>query len=140
MVDSDDDNDHDDDNDDHDDDDSFRGLITFYQSQQSKDDFWLHIAPAILMVNAIATVCGQINDAAPRSKPQLHITHFIYVTNDSCCTVNLQTYSLLHGLSNQHDRTHHHRAGATRFVVRHVLFELLVLGVRMILVHDEQYR
>ena len=75
------------------------GLITFYQSQQSKDDFWLHIAPAILMVNAIATVCGQINDAAPRSKPQLHI-----FSNDSCCTVNSQTYSLLHGLSNQHDQ------------------------------------
>ena len=28
----------------------------FYQSQQSKDDFWLHLAPASLVVNATSNV------------------------------------------------------------------------------------
>ena len=110
MMDSDDDNDHDDDNDDRDDDDSFRGLLTFYQSQQSKDDFWLHLAPASLVVNAIATVFGQINDAARRCKPQLHSTHMkflnfsVHVSNERWCTVNGQTSSHLHGLPKQNDQ------------------------------------
>ena len=44
-------------------------------SKQCKDYICFHIAPACLVVNAIATVSGKINDAARRCKPQLHSTH-----------------------------------------------------------------